>query len=170
MSVCGVTNCSANVTSNCSYMLEFASSWDDCIHASSWDDSIHATPFGLTNLTWQSHVQSPQQVLATQEFRFNHKWNTLTGSALGSCNITPTSAVGVSSAEASVWTSDSVIASLAPVLVGGRSLAVAVSVAVQAGTRTQTASYDTPMVRHIDTYRHRHTDTNTYTQTHKRTD
>ena len=121
MSVCGVTNCSANVTSNCSYMLEFASSWDDCIHASSWDDSIHATPFGLTNLTCQSHVQSPQQVLATQEFRFNHRWNTLTGSALGSCDMTPTSAVGVSSAEASVWTSDSVIASLAPVLVGGRS-------------------------------------------------
>jgi len=142
LGVCGVTNCSANVTSNCSYLLEFASSRDD---------SIHATSFGLTNLTWQSHAQSPGQVLARQEFRFNHMWNTLTGSALGSCDMTPTSAVGSSSAEASVWTSDSVIASLAPVPVGGRSLAVAVSVAVRGGTRTQTASYDTPMVHLVKT-------------------
>ncbi len=138
LSICEATNCTANVTGNCTSWLAFDSSWDN---------TTHATPFGPRPLTWANHSRSPGQVVERRPFRFNAMWNQLLGASFGTYDTTAATAIGHSMAEATVWSSDTAAASLAVVPSRGRSLPVAVTVNMQAGTQSMTASYDAPQVR-----------------------
>jgi hypothetical protein len=141
-SACARTKCSENVTGNCSYPVAFPGSWDN---------SSHSTPFGPRALTWSSHEFSPGLVVAADTYRFNFMWNELTGSRFVPYDMTVQGAIGASDAEASVWTSDSVIVSLAPVPVRGRSVPLSLTAGTLVGSQCDVFSYDSPVLSHVNT-------------------